>query len=448
MPATLNVVVLAAGEGKRLKGRLPKVLSPIWGRPAVAWPVEAACELGPERVIVVAGQHLERVREALGAALPEAPLEFALQQDPRGTAHAVLAARDQLVGLTGRLLILNGDGPLIHAELLDALLATHTQAGAAVSLLSVSLDDPTGYGRIVRAADGGVDAIVEQKDASDEQRAIREVNAGAYLVELPAALELLDRIGSDNASGEQYLTDLVGLARAAGHGVAALHWPCAEDALGFNDQAELARVRAVLRRRIVAAHMDAGVEVVEPETTYIDAQVTIAPGARILPCTMIEGRVDIAAGCEVGPFSHLRDGTVLERGAEIGNFVETKKTRVGPGSKAKHLTYLGDAQIGAKANIGCGTITANYDGRHKHTTTIGDGAFIGSGTVLVAPSTVEAGATTGAGAIVKRSSVVGRGETWVGVPARPLAPAPRAAAGADEQEHEGPSGPGGGDDGD
>ena len=416
MSADLTVVVLAAGEGKRLKGARPKVLTPLWGRPSVCWPVDAALALEPGRVVVVGGPQQDELRRALGGR----PVTLVSQERPEGTGAAVLTARAALPAASGPLLVLYGDCPLVERGLLERLVAAHRSSGAMLTVLTMRLPDPHGYGRIVRDAQGAVAAIVEERDADAATAAIDEVNTGVWVLQCPQALEDLTGIGRRNAQGEVYLTDLVQLARTRGRPVAALVCDDAEQVLGFNDQADLAQVRAVLRRRLLARHMAAGVEIVDPATTYIDADVLIEPGARILPCTVIEGACRIAAGCEVGPFAHLREGTVLRAGAEVGNFTETKQTELGEGAKAKHLSYLGNCTVGARANIGAGTITANYDGRAKHATVVGERAFVGSGTVLVAPVTVEAGATTGAGAVVTRQSVVKAGETWVGVPARPL----------------------------
>lgn len=418
MTSALHIAVLAAGEGTRLGGAQPKVLTPLWGRPSVAWPLEAAASLEPSTQVVVVGRH----RAAVEAALAERndSVVFADQAEPLGTGHALLCAKQALAGATGRLLVLYGDCPLVHPALLESLLEAHDRSPAALTLLTMELDDPTGYGRVVRDDAGHVVAIMEQADATVDEQSICEVNTGIWVLDLPQGLDRLESLGRDNAQGEVYLTDLVGLATQAGEPVGALCWHDPEDVLGFNDHTELALVRGILRERILAHHLEAGVEIVDPGSTFLDVTVEIEAGAQLLPCTMIEGHVSIAKGCVVGPFAHLRDGTVLEAGAEIGNFTEIKKTRVGAGSKAKHLTYLGNAEIGAKVNVGCGTITANYDGKHKHTTKIADGAFIGSGTVLVAPSEVGEGSRTGAGAIVTAGSKLSAGETWIGVPARPL----------------------------
>lgn len=423
MPDARHAVVLAAGEGKRLGGAVPKVLTPLWGRASVAWPVVAARKAGVERLVVVGGEHLPAIEKALAAH----PVRCVRQERPRGTGDALLSAATALEGASGPLVVLYGDCPLTTPEMIEALVAHHRQTGAAVTVLTARLADPTGYGRVLRDAEGHLASIVEEKDADAATRKVDEINTGTWVVELPGALEDLRAVGSDNAQGEVYLTDLVAVARRRGHKVAALEWPCPEEALGFNTPRELAQVRTLLRRRIVERHLAAGVEIVDPDSTFIDADVHIEPGARILPCTVIEGDCRIGAGCEVGPFSHLRPGTVMHPGSEVGNFTETKKAVLGAHVKAKHLTYLGDVTVGAGANIGAGTITANYDGRAKHATVVGERAFIGSGTVLVAPVSVGDGATTGAGAIVTRGSQVGPGETWVGVPARRLTPRSRDA---------------------
>lgn len=419
MSAPLHAVILAAGEGTRLGGAVPKVVTPLWGRPSVAYPLLAARALAPERIVVVAGRRREFLDEAL-APFGVSDGDIVQQDPPRGTGDAVLRARDVLGDAEGHLLVLYGDCPLVGPELLEALVGEHRRSAAAITLLTVSLPDPTGYGRVVRDEGGLVGSIVEEADADDAIRAIDEVNTGVWVVDCPWAFDELAGLGTDNAQGEFYLTDLAERARASGRNVAALRWHDPTDVVGFNTQAELGVVRHVLRQRILERHAQAGVEIVDPDTTFIDAEVEIEAGARILPCTMIEGRTSIAAGCEVGPFSHVRTGTVMEAGSAVGNFVETKQAHLGAGAKAKHLTYLGDARIGPGTNIGCGTITANYDGVDKHRTTIGAGVHVGSGTVIVAPAEIGDGATTGAGAIVTSHTHVGPREVWVGVPAKRL----------------------------
>jgi len=417
MPSAPHAVVLAAGEGRRLGARMPKVLVPLWGRPSVLWPIDAALAVGAAEVVVVGGEQLPALKAAVGV---RPHLSYVQQERPLGTGHALLAARPRLpAGRQETILVLYGDCPTTTPALLGALLAEHARTGAGITLVSTELAQPRGYGRVVRAPDGSVERIVEERDADEAERRLGEINSGVWALRADLLGEL-EHLGRANAQGEIYLTDLVAVARGRGLAVGALKWPDPQECLGFNDQAELAKVRAVLRRRILQAHLAAGVEIVDPDTTFIDAGVEIAPGARILPCTIIEGECRIAAGCEVGPFARLRHGSVLQEGAEVGNFTETKQTVLGAHAKAKHLSYLGDAVIGARANIGAGTITANYDGRAKPPTQIGERAFVGSGTVLVAPASVGDGATTGAGAVVRRNSEIPAGETWVGVPARPL----------------------------
>jgi bifunctional UDP-N-acetylglucosamine pyrophosphorylase/glucosamine-1-phosphate N-acetyltransferase len=298
-----------------------------------------------------------------------------------------------------------------------------------MAMLTAEPERPRGFGRIVRAKDGSVSGIVEERDASEAQRAIREVNLGVYAFDGRDLVRLLPRLSNQNAQGEYYVTDLVGLLAAEGRPVAALVLEDQREAIGVNTLEHLAEARAVLQYRILAAHLAAGVRIEDPATTYIDYGVAIGQGTRILPCTVIRSGVAIGEGCEVGPFSHLRDGAVLADGVAVGNFVEVKHSTLGREVKAKHLAYLGDATIGAGSNVGAGTITANYDGRSKHASVVGAGSSLGSGAILVAPVAIGDGAVIGAGAVLTGGTRVGDGEVWVGVPARPLAgrgAAPRA----------------------
>jgi bifunctional UDP-N-acetylglucosamine pyrophosphorylase/glucosamine-1-phosphate N-acetyltransferase len=272
----------------------------------------------------------------------------------------------------------------------------------------------------VRDGSGGVRAIVEEKDCTEAQRALREVNLGVYAFEGRDLVRLLPKLSNDNAQGEYYVTDLVAMLVDEGRAVAALVLEDEAEAIGVNTLAHLAEARTVMQYRILERHLAAGVLIEDPATTYIDHGVTIGAGTRVLPCTVIRSGVTIGAGCEVGPFSHLRAGTVLEERVRVGNFVELKQATLGAGTRAGHLTYVGDAEVGAGCNLGAGTVFANFDGREKHRTRVGAGVFVGSGTVLVAPATIGEGARTGAGAVVTARSNVPRGETWVGVPARPL----------------------------
>ncbi len=410
-------VILAAGQGTRMKSGRPKVAFEICGWPMVRHVVEAVRSLRPAKTVVVVGHGRDEVKAALADS---GAVTFAVQKEQRGTADAVKAALPSLKDFDGTILVLCGDVPLVRPETLAALLASHRRARAAASILSVTLPDGARYGRIVRGIENEFVRIVEAKDANENELAIREINTGLYAFEARELGSAIRKVGDDNAQGEYYLTDVPEILVAAGANVQAVPAGSADEVLGVNTFAELAVAASRMRARILAEHMASGVEIRDPATTWIDRGVTIGRGTRVLPSTLIERDVEIGAGCEVGPFSHLRPGTVLEDGAEIGNFVETKKARVGRRTKAKHLTYLGDAVIGADVNIGCGTITANYDGKKKHITVVEDGVHIGSGTVLVAPVRVGKGATTGAGAIVTAGRNVAAGDVVVGVPARSL----------------------------
>jgi bifunctional UDP-N-acetylglucosamine pyrophosphorylase/glucosamine-1-phosphate N-acetyltransferase len=436
-------VVLAAGKGTRMKSELAKVLHRLMGRPLLAYPLDSCREAGVGRIVAVVGHQAEDVRAALGGP----GVDFALQAEQRGTGHAVSCARGALAGSEGTALILYGDVPLVRPETLTGLVAAHRRGGALVTVLAMEPDDPTGYGRLVRDGEGRLLRIVEQGDASAVERAVREVNTGTYAVELPWLWGALDGLGRDNSQGEQYLTDIVAVAAREGRaGSLLLEDP--EEVMGINSRVHLAEAAAVLRRRINRAWMEAGVTIEDPASTWIepgvnlDADVVVGPGCRLAGATRVAtgARIDqgvvavdteisadahvkpycvltearVGPGAQVGPFAQLRPGAVLDEDARVGNFVEMKKSTLGPGSKANHLTYLGDTVVGAGANIGAGTITCNYDGVHKHKTEIGDKAFIGSNASLVAPVAIGSGATVAAGSTItgdvpKEALGVGRG---------------------------------------
>jgi bifunctional UDP-N-acetylglucosamine pyrophosphorylase/glucosamine-1-phosphate N-acetyltransferase len=412
-----TVVILAAGQGTRMKSGTPKVLHRLCGRTMLGWVLASARALQAERVLVVVGEGAAEVEAAMRAEEDVRGLELVVQAERRGTGHAVQVTAPLLARAPGPVVVLYGDMPLLSERSLGELVLAQARSGAA--LLTVLPAEPRGFGRIVRGPAGEVTAIVEEKDASPEERALREVNAGVYCFDRDELLRLLPGLKPDNAQGEYYLTDLVGLMVEAGGRPEGCVLPDAREAIGVNTLGHLAEARAVLQERILERHLAAGVQIEDPATTYIDHGAEIGPRTRILPCTVIRGGVRIGAGCEVGPFTHLRAGTVLEDGAEVGNFTEAKKAHIGRGTKAKHLSYLGDVRIGRRTNIGAGTIVANYDGKRKHESVIGDDAFIGSGTVLVAPTSVGNGAQTGAGAVVAHKEIPD-GAVWVGVPARPI----------------------------
>jgi bifunctional UDP-N-acetylglucosamine pyrophosphorylase/glucosamine-1-phosphate N-acetyltransferase len=421
-----TVVILAAGQGTRMRSDTPKVLHRLCGRTMLGWVLEHARALAPERLILVVGEGRDQVEATLRAEEDATGVELVVQAERRGTGHAVQVAAPRIADAPGPIVVLYGDMPLLSAQSLDALVSA---AGDGAALLTAVPRETRGFGRIVRAGDGDgpVRRIVEERDASPAELALREVNVGVYCFAKDDLLRLLPRLSSANAQGEYYLTDVVALLIEEGRDVPAVVLRAEEEAIGINTLRDLAAARRAIQERILERHLEAGVRIEDPATTYVDHGVEIGVGTRILPCTVIRAGVRIGADCEVGPFTHLREGTVLEDGAEVGNFTEAKKSRIGAGTKAKHLTYLGDVTIGRGANIGAGTIVANYDGRTKHPTVIGDGAFIGSGTILVAPSTIGAGALTGAGAVVTRKDVPA-GDVWVGMPARPMTtrkPTPR-----------------------
>ena len=339
-----------------------------------------------------------------------------LQAERKGTGHALLQALPEL-GQRDPVVVLYGDMPLLTTASLEALCTAF--AGARAAMLTAVVETPRGFGRI-RRVQGAFAGVIEEKDAAPAERALKEVNLGVYAFARADLERILPRLTNDNAQGEYYLTDVPGHVLAAGGKVEALVLEDEREAIGVNTIEHLSEARRALQWRILAEHMAAGVYIEDPATTYVDHGVEIGPGARILPCTYIHAGVKVGARCQVGPFTHLRSGTVLDEESEIGNFTEAKNSRLGKRSKAKHLSYLGDVTIGERANIGAGTIVANYDGKQKHRTVVGDRAFVGSGSVLIAPCTVGEGALTGGGAVVTRNANIPPGQAWVGVPARPI----------------------------
>ena len=418
----ITVVILAAGLGKRMKSDKPKVLAPLCGRPMVSWVLDAAKALAPKQILLVTGHMRELVAEALETHGQNwKGVTLVHQAEQLGTGHAVQVCLPQLGKNPGRVVVLYGDMPLLGAQTLERLVALQESAApGGAAILTACPDEARGFGRILRGPNGGVERIVEEKDCTPAQKAIEEVNTGVYVFDGKALVDALPRLSNDNAQKEYYLTDVVAMLAAEGLPVAAHETEELDEIIGVNNLAHLSEARWALQQRILEQHLLNGVAIEDPATTTIDHGVEIGVGTRILPFTVIRGGVRIGAHCEVGPFTHLRAGTVLADGAEIGNFTECKNARVGKHTKAKHLAYLGDVTLGERANVGAGTIFANYDGKQKHQSEVGDGAFLGSGTVVVAPNSIGAKATTGAGAVVTRGAAVRAGEVWVGVPARRL----------------------------
>ena len=364
MTSGTTVVILAAGKGTRMKSETPKCLHELCGRSMLGWVLGAAEGLSPDRIVVVVGHGAADVEAAARRELPGVDLQFVLQEPQLGTGHALQVAAPAL-GDTERVVVTYGDMPLLSTESMQALVDAQVGAGApgAVSILTAVIDDPTGYGRIIRREDGSFERIVEHKDASEEERMVNETNLGVYCFDRATLDGDLGQLDNNNAQGEYYITDLVGMADQGGRPVLPLVLDDAGEAQGVNDLGQLADVRWQVQMRILEGHMAAGVRIMDPATTFIDHGVEIGCGTEILPCTVIRSGVKVGENCEVGPFTHLRAGAVLEDTAEVGNFTEMKNSTLGSGSKAKHLSYLGDARIGSKTNIGAGTIFANYDGK-------------------------------------------------------------------------------------
>ncbi len=430
------VVVLAAGEGTRMRSARPKVLHEIAGRSLLGHALAAARGLEPEHLVVVVRHERDAVVEHLAAIAPD--VIVADQDEVKGTGRAAGCGLAALAAtatgaLAGTVIVTYGDVPLLTTTTLRELAEVHEQGGDAVTVLTAQLPDPTGYGRVLRDPDGGVAAIVEQKDATPEQAAVGEINTGIYAFDAAFLVDALERLTTDNAAGEAYLTDVVAIARAGGRAVRAVEVVDARETEGVNDRVQLAALGRVLRDRIVEGWMRAGVTVVDPQTTWLDAGVELAADVTLLPGTQLLGATSVAAGatvgpdttlldCQVGamasvvrshatgarigaratvgPFSYLRPGTVLGEGGKIGAYVETKNAEIGAGAKVPHLSYVGDAEIGVGTNIGAATVFVNYDGVAKHRTKVGDHVRIGSDTMLVAPVEIGDGAYTAAGSVI------------------------------------------------
>ena len=427
----VHVVILAAGKGTRMKSRRPKVLHELAGRPLIEHVLSTVDSLAASSTTLVVGHGADEVRAALEA---RSNLQFVVQAPQLGTGHALLQTEAVLANERGTVLLLYADVPLLEPGTLHRLIETHQSARAAATVLTAELDDPYGYGRILRDADGRISRIVEERDASGDERVIREVNSGIYCFAHAPLFAALHELAADNSQGEYYLTDLVSLYRRRGLPVETLTLDSPGELRGINSRVDLADLTRVVRARKTRAIMLSGVTLEDPSTTNIDEDVTIGADTVIAPGVSLQGRTTIGASCRiergvrltnatvgdrvtildgsividstvasdaaVGPYAHLRPGSELGEGARVGNFVELKKTKLGAGSKANHLAYLGDAAIGARVNVGAGTITCNYDGTTKHKTVIEDGAFIGSDSQLVAPVTVGKGAYIAAGSTI------------------------------------------------
>ncbi len=428
MLSQVRAVVLAAGKGTRMKSALPKVLHEILGKPIVQYVIDSCVEIGIEKPILVIGHGAEQVKETIGDQV-----SYVLQEEQLGTGHAVLQAEALLQDFTGDVLIVCGDTPLLQASTLSKLLTYHHQHTAQATVLTAIMDDPTGYGRIIRDQLGQVTSIVEEKDATDQERTIPEINTGTYCFAAEPLLAALHQLTPNNAQGEYYLTDVLALLNQSGKVVQGYRVTVADETMGINDRVQLAIATRKIQERINLGHMLSGVTLIDSATTYIETAVQLGQDTIIYPNTMLQGKTTIGSGCilgpntkvtdstvgagtniqytvvlesqigqecNVGPFAYLRPGTVLGDQVKVGDFVEIKKSYIGTGSKVPHLSYVGDATVGTGVNIGCGTITCNYDGVNKYPTIIKNDAFIGSNTNLVAPVEVGEGAVVAAGSTI------------------------------------------------
>jgi len=433
----IHIVILAAGKGTRMKSHLPKVLHEISGLSLIARVLRTAAELKPASTTVVVGHGADQVKAAFGDT---AGVDFVVQEQQLGTGHALLQTRPLLEGRKGTVILLSGDVPLLAVNSLQALLAEHIQSAAAATVITANVARPFGYGRIVRT-NGKITKIVEEKDTTPAQRAISEINSGIYAFDLDPLFDALDSIGTANKQGEYYLPDLIAIYRKQKRTVATWTVARTDEIRGINSRTELAEVSTMVRQQKNEELMAAGVTLIDPATTYVDADVVVGADTVIYPCVFLEGSTTIGAACEIhsgsrivnstvgdrvcvrnhtvvtdstvesgaflGPFAHIRPSSHIGQDVHVGNFVELKKTKMGKGAKANHLAYLGDANIGEKTNIGAGTITCNYDGAKKHETTIGDGVFVGSNSTLVAPLTLADGSYIAAGSAVKAAVPAG-----------------------------------------
>ncbi|MBT2627320.1 bifunctional UDP-N-acetylglucosamine diphosphorylase/glucosamine-1-phosphate N-acetyltransferase GlmU [Bacillus sp. ISL-32] len=421
-------VVLAAGQGTRMKSKLYKVLHPVCGKPMVEHVVDEALKLSLAKLVTIVGHGAEDVKKQLGEKS-----EYALQAEQLGTAHAVKQAKPFLTGEKGVTIVICGDTPLLTAETMEAMLKEHKEKDAKATILTAVADDPAGYGRIIRSESGAVQKIVEHKDASDQERLVKEINTGTYCFDNEALFRVIEQVSNDNVQGEYYLPDVIEILKNEGETVAAYQTGNFQETLGVNDRVALSQAELFMKQRINKWHMQNGVSLIDPMNTYISPEAVIGSDTVIYPGTVIKGRVQIGEDStigphseienssigsrtvikqsvvnnskvgndvNIGPFAHIRPESTIGNEVKIGNFVEVKKTQFGDRSKASHLSYVGDAEVGADVNLGCGSITVNYDGKNKFLTKIEDGAFIGCNSNLVAPVTVGKGAYVAAGSTV------------------------------------------------
>jgi bifunctional UDP-N-acetylglucosamine pyrophosphorylase/glucosamine-1-phosphate N-acetyltransferase len=396
-------ILLAAGVSSRMNTHLPKVLHEVSGRPMLAYVLDACRSVGVDRIYVVVGFGADQVQERF--AEESSDIVWVLQPKQMGTAHAVMCCKEHLREFAGQTLVLCGDGPLIRAKTLQTLIEKHEAEQSAATLATAVLDDPTGYGRIVRDAYGNIQGIVEDSDCTPAQRAVREVNPSYYLFNNQVLFRALEKVKPDNVKQEYYLTDALALIIASGHKVVAVTAVRPEEAVGVNSRTQLSVASKIMQHRIQQELMEHGVTIVDPENTWIDARARIGQDTVIEPFVYIHGEVRIGRDCRVGPFAFLRHGTVIGDDVVLGVFTELKNASLADGVRARHHSYLGDAIIGRNVNVGAGSITANFDGQNVNQTRVGDNCYIGSGAVLIAPLVLPAGANVGAGTVISQQNV-------------------------------------------
>ncbi len=395
-------ILLAAGVSSRMNTKLPKVLHEVTGRPMLAYVLDACRSVGVDKIYVIVGFGADQVQDRFADA---SDIVWVHQTQQLGTAHAVMCCREHLEHFVGQTLVLCGDGPLIRAKTLQTLIEKHEAEQSAATLATAVLDDPTGYGRIVRDAYGNIQGIVEHSDCTPEQRVIKEVNPSYYLFNNQALFKALSQVKPNNVKNEYYLTDALSVLIATGNKVVAVTAVRPEEAMGVNSRAQLSVASKIMQHRVQQELMENGVTIVDPENTWIDARAQIGQDTVIEPFVYVHGAVKIGRDCRIGPFAFLREGTVIGDDVVLGVFTEVKNTSLADGVRARHHSYLGDATIGRRVNVGAGSITANYDGHHVHRTSVGDDCNVGSGAVLIAPLTLPAGANVGAGTVVSQENV-------------------------------------------
>lgn len=416
MATKTKVIVLAAGKGERMRSEIPKCMHEILGKSIINYVLDVIKEAGLKDVLIVTGYKEELVRERLDRN----EYQFVTQKEQKGTGHALMSCKEALKGFKGNLLVLTGDAPLISADTVKRLARAIEVFDSDAILVTAAMDDPTGYGRIVRDNKGRIRKIQEEVDTSSKEKVIQEVNSGFYGFRAPEIFELLSKVKSNNEKGEYYITTIIDLLTSKGKKVDSLRLQDPRESYGVNTRHDLVICSNVIRWRILESHMENGVTVVDPSTTFIEQNVEIGQDTVINPYTVIRYNVRLGRGCKIGPFAHLRPGTTLEDYCEIGNFVEVKNSKIGRKSRAKHLSYLGDALLGQNVNIGAGTITANYDQGKKNKTVIEDGGSTGCNTVLIAPVKMGKNSKTGAGTIVPKNKNIPDNDVVVGVPAKSI----------------------------